>query len=38
MEFENHKYKLIVALYLLNSEKDRIKEILKSYNYRLEHI
>ena len=38
MEFGKHKYKLVVALTLLNSEKDRIKDILKSYNIRLESI
>ena len=38
MEFNNHKYKLVVSICLLNAEKDRIKEILKSYNNRLETI
>ena len=38
MEFNNHKYKLVVSICLLNAEKDRIKEILKSYNNRLEYI
>ncbi len=38
MDFNNHKYKLIVGVCLLKSEQDRIKEIINSYNIRLEQI
>ena len=38
MEFEQHKYKLIVSICLLNAEKDHIKNIITSYNNRLEFI
>ena len=35
MDFINYKNKLVVAVCLLQSEKDRIKEILTAYNIRL---
>ena len=38
MDFQQHKYKLTVSICLLNSEKDRIKDIIKAYNNRLEKI
>ena len=38
MDYPTHKYKLTVSFCLLNSEKDRIKDIIKAYNNRLEKI
>ncbi len=38
MNFKQHKYKLTVSICLLNAEKDRINEIITSYNNRLEKI
>ena len=38
MDFQNHRFKLLVSISLMCSEKDRIKQIITSYNMRLEHI
>ena len=38
MDYKTQKFKLVVSLCLLKSEQDRIKDILSSYNTRLEHI
>jgi hypothetical protein len=36
MDFNNHKYKLIISISLLNAEKENIKNVINSYNERLE--
>jgi len=38
MDFSNYKYKMVVVVSLLNSEKERIKQILDAYNIRLIYI
>ena len=38
MDYQQHKKKLLISLCLLNSEKDNIKNIISSYNKRLEII
>ena len=38
MEYTQHKQKLIISICLLNAEKDRIKDIIKAYNNRLDNI
>ena len=38
MNFTNYKYKLVVSVCLMQSEKSRIKEIIEAYNIRLNTI
>ena len=38
MNFTSYKYKLVVSVSLLQSEKERIKEIVEAYNIRLNTI
>ena len=38
MDFQQHKYKLVVSICLLHAEKENIKNIINSYNERLENI